>query len=68
METSCGKDTVRDRSNDGSYLTPYEIVGLLNSLSEENEQLQKENNMLKITIDRNESYIRRLTHQSDWHC
>ena len=37
-------------------------------LKEENEQLKKENNMLKITIDRNESYIMRLTHQSDWHC
>lgn len=37
-------------------------------LEEENKQLKGENNMLKITIDRNESYIRRLTYQSDWHC
>ena len=40
----------------------------IHKLLQENEQLRQENNMLKITIDRNESYIQRLTHQSDWHC
>ena len=39
----------------------------IHKLLQENEQLRQENNMLKITIDRNESYIMRLTHQSDWH-
>lgn len=43
-------------------------IDLLNSLVEENEQLRQENNMLKITIGRNELYIRRLTQHSDWHC
>lgn len=37
-------------------------------LSEENEQLKSENNMLKVTIGRNEAYIKRLTETSEWHC
>lgn len=52
--------------------TDCELVSLqtrkIDTLTNENEQLKEENNMLKITIDRNDSYIRRLTHQSDWHC
>ena len=37
-------------------------------IKKENEQLKKEINMLKVIIGRNESYIERLTHQSNWHC
>jgi DNA repair exonuclease SbcCD ATPase subunit len=37
------------------------------SVLEENEQLKSEINMLKTTIGRNESYIARLTHKSEWH-
>ena len=36
-------------------------------LWEENEQLKSEINMLKTTIGRNETYIKRLTHKSEWH-
>lgn len=38
----------------------------LNRLTEENEQLKSEINMLKITIGRNEGYIDRLTHKGEW--
>lgn len=41
---------------------------LLNELYEENEQLKSENNMLKVTIGRNEAYIKKLTETSEWHC
>lgn len=40
----------------------------ITTLEKENKQLRQENNMLKITINRNNSYIAKLTHQSDWHC
>lgn len=36
-------------------------------LEKENEQLKKVINMLKTTIGRNEAYIKRLTHISEWH-
>ena len=39
----------------------------ITELEKENEQLKSEINMLKTTIARNESYIKRLTHKSDWH-
>lgn len=35
-------------------------------LREKNEKLQREINMLKNTISRNENYIARLTHTSKW--
>lgn len=35
-------------------------------LQKENEQLKEENNMLKITIARNEAYIERITHKGEW--
>ena len=62
-------------TGDWYNINPVHIVDTCNKLweqvvklREENEQLKQENNMLKITIGRNESYIMRLTHQSDWHC
>lgn len=42
------------------------ICDLLNELHEENMKLKSENNMLKVTIGRNEAYINRLTHTSVW--
>ena len=44
----------------------FEMIDLLNELYEENEQLKKENQMLKHTIGRNESYITRITHKGEW--
>ena len=38
----------------------------LNEISEENEQLKQENQMLKSTIGRNEAYITRLTKKGKW--
>lgn len=43
-----------------------DVAYLLNELLEENEELKKENNMLKTTIARNESYIQQLTHKGGW--
>lgn len=40
----------------------------IRKLEKENEQLKSENNMLKVTIGRNEAYIKRLTETSEWHC
>lgn len=45
-----------------------DIADRLNTYVDENEQLKSEINMLKVTIGRNESYIARLTHKSDWRC
>lgn len=42
------------------------IIDLLNKLSEENRQLKKENKMLKVTIMRNEGYIRRIKSIGKW--
>lgn len=47
-------------------ITDDEIKDLVNQLLEENEELKKENNMLKTTIARNESYIQQLTHKGGW--
>lgn len=44
------------------------VCDKLNNLINENEQLKSENNMLKVTIGRNEAYIKRLTETSEWHC
>lgn len=43
------------------------LVNELNALHEKNEQLKSEINMLRTTIGRNEAYIERLTHISEWH-
>lgn len=43
-----------------------DIPTLLNELSKENEQLKSKINMLKVTIGRNEAYIKRLTETSNW--
>lgn len=40
----------------------------LQRAEEENKQLKSEINMLKITIGRNEVYIKKLTETSEWHC
>ena len=53
--------------NKKSIGNTYHICALLNSLNDENEQLKSEINMLKTTIGRNEAYIERLTHKSEWH-
>jgi len=42
------------------------MCDLLNELHEEKEELKKENQMLKHTIGRNETYIARLTHKGEW--
>lgn len=38
----------------------------LNKLYHENERLKSENNMLKVTIGRNEAYINRLQNNGKW--
>ena len=49
-----------------SYKSAFTFCELLNKLHEENERLKSENNMLKNTIGRNESYIEKLTHKEEW--
>lgn len=44
--------------------TTEEILDKLNKLYEENRKLKSENNMLKVTIGRNEAYINRMKHTS----
>ena len=44
------------------------IKASMDRLKKENEQLKSEINILKVTIDRNEAYIKRLTETSEWHC
>lgn len=68
-----GEDTARviDTFDDGEYWTvhgneAYNLCIDMNALFDENEQLKSENNMLKVTIGRNEGYIDRLTHQAPW--
>lgn len=43
-----------------------EVVDRLNELHEENLKLKSENNMLRVTIGRNEAYIERITHKGKW--
>ena len=43
-----------------------EIVDLLNEQEERIKELESENKMLKLTIERNESYIKRLTTKGKW--
>lgn len=58
-------DVVVDTSN-GKILYANDCCNKLNHLERVNEKLKNENNMLKITIGRNEAYIDRLTHTSEW--
>lgn len=51
--------------NDKS-LSLEEVEDKLNQQYEEIAKLKNENNMLKTTIGRNEAYINRLTHTSQW--
>lgn len=42
------------------------VTTAMNELIEENEELKKENAMLKTTIARNEAYIERMKHKGEW--
>ena len=55
-----------DTENNQIYDELKTRTSLQHQLEEENQKLRNEINMLKVTIGRNESYINRLTHQSDW--
>jgi len=48
------------------YEKTSDIIDLLNELHDENEQLKNEINMLRTTIARNESYLKRITEISEW--
>lgn len=55
-----------DENHTDKPLRNDEVAELLNELHKENEQLKSENNILKITIARNEAYIERITHKGEW--
>ena len=57
-----------DKFTDERITSVLELENKLNELSDENEQLKSENNMLKVTIGRNEAYIKKLTETSIWRC
>ncbi len=42
------------------------MINLLNEQKERIKELESENKMLKVTIGRNESYIKRLTMKGKW--
>ena len=46
--------------------TEEQLLKMGKKVEKENEQLKSENNMLKVTIGRNEAYIKRLTQTSEW--
>lgn len=46
--------------------TEEQLLKMGKEVEKENEQLKSENNMLKVTIGRNEAYIERLTQTSEW--
>ncbi len=62
------KDDEREHSfptvDDKSHLIMYEKA--LNEQDEQIKELESENKMLKLTIGRNESYIKRLTTKEKW--
>ena len=49
-----------------NYLEADTVNDILNQLTEENEQLKSEIQMLKTTIGRNEAYIKQLTEKGEW--
>ena len=57
---------VKDNLTDEVHSSNMVSVNVLNTLHEENTKLKSENEMLRTTISRNEAYIDRLKHQSEW--
>lgn len=53
----------KDKDGEECY---KKLLEKYDKLKEDYEYLKSENNMLKITIGRNESYINRLTHKGEW--
>lgn len=60
-----GKPTFYDL-NKKDILQMYQVEDLLNKQDERINELESENKMLKVTIERNESYIKRLTMKGKW--
>ena len=58
-------DVVVDSSN-GRILYAVDCCNYLNRLEKYNEKLKNENNMLRVTISRNEAYIERLKNVNPW--
>ena len=50
----------------GKIIHGSKIGDLLNEQDERIKELESENKMLKLTIGRNESYIKRLTTKGKW--
>ena len=50
----------------GKIIHGSKIGDLLNEQEERIKELESENKMLKLTIGRNESYIKRLTTKGKW--
>ena len=66
---NCSDNKVKKILEDLFYseVKEYELSTQNRKLLYENEQLKSEINILKTTIGRNEAYIERLTHKSEWH-
>lgn len=58
--------TLIDKKNCTCYDYLEEILPILNQQENRIKELEQENKMLKITISRNEAYIKRVTTKGKW--
>lgn len=58
--------TEKQIKHKGVILSDKEVNQLLNEQDKRIKELESENKMLKLTIGRNESYIKRLTTKGKW--
>lgn len=65
VESTCGRDVVRCRSKDDGYLTPYEIVCLLNGKDGELHMLRNKVEWLEKRLDLLTSSIEETDRSSD---
>lgn len=58
--------TFHEDKHEGAIYNIYQVVRRLNEQDERIKELEKENYILSVTVQRNESYIKRLTTKGKW--